>query len=233
MKKLFFFLLFLFFILSSRAQNTIDFSRDWIDTNLFHNVQVTFVGDWFSSPVKMDTTGTWPDGVPSVDPRFSFGIGLVSIAYEPRLNIYNYYDYISLSVSAPITVSFSAVGGQISGVGHVHVPLMLEGNFFGQSTYNAYDEKGFSVGLGARYTFAPVYVIDDGNVKRHWLTPQARLGYKWENYYGDQRMAYLSFGFAKAYKYRVYSASATSGYKIRTTLSRFCFLFTVGQAFDW
>jgi hypothetical protein len=217
---------------STPAQNRIDFSYDWLDTNFFHGIQTTYAGDWFISPVTMDTIGVWPDGKPHLQPRFSFGIGLGSVVYEPRMNIYNYYDYISVSVSAPVTASFSAIDGSTGGVLHVHVPIMVEGNCYGQATSTSYDEKGFSIGLGARYTYAPIIVLDPGEAKRGWITPQARLGYRWESSYGLRRVANLSFGFTQAYKYRVYDASSGAGYKTKTTLSRFCILFTVGRVFD-
>lgn len=233
MRKLFFSLLFFILSFSSvRSQNLIDFSYDWLDTNLFHSVHATALGDWFISPVTMDTVGVWQDGEPQVQPLFSFGIGLVSVGYEPRLNIYNYYDYISVSVSAPVTASFSAISGRTAGVFNLHVPLMVEGNFFGQSVYNSYDQKGFSIGLGARYTLAPIVVIDQGDSKRHWVTPQARLGFKWENSYGEKRSANVSFGFTKPYRYRTYSQVNPSGYRTKTTLSGFCFLFTVAQILE-
>jgi hypothetical protein len=210
----------------SRAQNFIDFSPAWIDTNLFHSIHLTFVGDMFNFPVVVETVpGSIP---PATRLRQSFGIGLASFAYEPRLNIYNYYDYISVSVSAPVTVSFSAIDGDVSGVGHVHFPLMVEGNFFGQSVSNAWDDKGFSVGAGARYTFAPIIMLEEGgSTPRGWLTPLARLSYKWLRDNDDLAAANLTLGTRKRVYYTDYSSSLSGQRK--SISSGFCFLFTFSK----
>ena len=220
---------------SARSQDLIDFSYDWLDTNFFQSIHGTILGDWFSSPTVMDCTGVFPNGEPMLRPRNSVGIGLASFVYEPRMNIYNHYDYISVSVSAPVTVSFSAVVGETNGIGHLHVPLMFDANFFGQSVYNSYDEKGFSIGVGTRYTFAPLIPFEGSGefAKRHWLSPLMRLGYRWENY-GDRQMVNVSFGFSKIYRYKQYdnSSGLPDQYDTRKSFSRLCLLVTLGRMID-
>jgi hypothetical protein len=76
---------------------------------------------------------------------------------EPRLNLKEFDDNSSLSISAPVSFgignSFSAAGEDlivrgISGFGSIQVPLLLKLNIGNGSTYTTEKDYGFSAGAG-------------------------------------------------------------------------------------
>lgn len=84
-------------------------------------------------------------------------LNIVSIGMEPRLNLKEFDDNSSISISAPVSFgignSFSAAGEDlivrgINGFGSIQVPLLFKLNLGNGSTYTTEKDYGFSAGAG-------------------------------------------------------------------------------------
>ncbi len=89
-----------------------------------------------------------------------FWISIMSIGYEPRLNLKNFDDKASFSISIPFDLSLglseSSDDDINTGFLAASSGFFIDGNIGNHSTYNNIDKNGLSVGIGMRVTKAPL-----------------------------------------------------------------------------
>jgi len=152
-------------------------SYSWASKNLFYeyNLSGAILGELYYTPINevVNDNGTKSS-------YQTFGLTMASFSFEPRVNMINVRDYASVSLNVPVNVAISFDQENV-GFFHFTFPLLINLNFFYHSTYNNIDFKGFSLGFGAQYIAAPLFINDQGNYITSWIQPLVRAQYKFEN----------------------------------------------------
>lgn len=148
----------------------------------FANFGITYGADVNFSSLK-PFTYTDPYNSNNVYKGYSknFDVSLLTYFYGMRFNLLEKGDDFSMGIFVPITVSTclgntkylmegdiipaggtkyekKTLSGSFSTFGRVSVPIFLQFNFGGGSTYNTAKEKGFTAGIGLDMSINPLFM---------------------------------------------------------------------------
>lgn len=128
------------------------------------------------------------DGLNYFEPVKMYNVSLFTLTAEGRVNIFEYNELFSASVNLPLTGSFSIITTNqpeivaSTVVGTASVPLLLQANFFRNSTKVELDSYGFNVGVGVQYLRVGLLGTPDANDQLRnnfnpdWWMPVGRVG---------------------------------------------------------
>ncbi len=185
MKKILILTFSLFLGFSAVAQE----EKSKIKDKLFLGLVTSYYIDFVSSPLKIvDFSRLLDDGnggvIQTPDTAVPFQtryISFVSIGFEPRYNIHEFNENVSIGIAMPATIGFGQAyphNNDVSGArgfGNVQVPLLAKLYFGTNATYDSKADFGFSAGAGVEYNkLALIATDEDKRVKeanRGWIMP--------------------------------------------------------------
>ena len=133
-------------------------------------------------------------------------ISLGGVGYEPRLNIYNYQDKASISLSVPVDFSLGLSittpdDGVNTGFFALSSGLMLDANFGNHSTYNNVNRRGYAIGVGYRLHKAPLFGFRDRDYRFSRISGgfTVRFQYKDDQKNGKNKVYYFETGIPTSY----------------------------------
>jgi hypothetical protein len=92
--------------------------------------------------------------------RSDFGIIRGELGF--RYNVFNYKDFLSISVSAYPEASLRT--GEVA-INALSFPIGIDVNLFNSSTYNNIDKAGLSIGFGRNFDFGPDYRLQSNYLR--------------------------------------------------------------------
>jgi hypothetical protein len=151
------------------------YEEAWVDTLVRYN-----------NPSSSDTT---------IIHETNSSITLVSVTFDPRVNLIDFNDQMSLSMNFPIEFAFNA--WQSDGLFTFVVPAMLDFNYGCHSTYNNIDRWGGHIGLGYQMVTGPIFFRR--SYDHMYYQPVMRIGVKGP--LRKNKNCYMDFywGFGKFY----------------------------------
>ncbi len=140
----------------------------FLERNFFHHVRTELM---YGAIPSFKVWSIGPDGKPISEFESTANvISLGGVAYEPRVNLFNFRDRASISLSIP----FDLVGGIVvshpndlvaSGIGAASIGFFIDANIGNHSTYNNIEMNGSSFGIGYRLHKAPLFRTIDRKYK--------------------------------------------------------------------
>lgn len=216
MKKIIFSLL-VCSLLSAQAQVLEEYDNEdpsetpkssiWVD-QLFLSVTTSYYIDFITSPVNIYQReyaavggGVRYDDAAAQSSYSSF----FSIGFEPRLNLYEPKKNLALAVAVPMAIGFgnafpteNSAGSR--GVGHLQVPAMLRLYTGANSTFDAEDDIGVSIGAGFEWNKIGIINLstepEPSGINKPWVMPVISLGAHFYRGYTPLEVN-LKYGFGK------------------------------------
>lgn len=160
-----------------------------IKDKLFLGFVTAYYLDFVSSPLKIidmsikldDGNGGYiqtPDTAVPFQTRY---ISFVSLGVEPRYNIKEFNENLSLAIAAPITVGFGQAFAQnddvhgARGFGNIQAPLLLKLYAGSNATYASIADFGISAGAGLEYNKLSIIATEEDNrivdANKGWFMP--------------------------------------------------------------
>lgn len=172
----------------------------FIETNVFQQVRVAWFFGLTPSFKVWDPESTYETR--STAMVVSLGGG----GYEPRLNIYDFKDKASFSVSVPFDFSLGLAvstpnDAVNTGFFAVSTGAFLDLNIGNHATYNNIAKRGYSIGIGYRVHKAPLLGISDTNDKFSKLSvgPALRFQYKRDFRNANNKVTYVELGIPESF----------------------------------
>ena len=135
-------------------------------------------------------------------------ISLGGFGYEPRINLYDYSDKASVSLSVPfdfsLGLSVTTPNDQVNtGFFAVATGFFVDANFGNHSTYNNVDMRGYSFGIGYRIHKAPLFGISDVSYDFDRLSTgfAVRAQFKRDTRNDVNKVFYVETGIPQQFKY--------------------------------
>jgi hypothetical protein len=168
----------------SKAQTPIGENKplSWREKNFFHTIGVTAFLEVNRPPAGKYYQQRSQSNIPGdtvVNYEGTGAVTILSVTYDPRINIYHYRDFASLSVNLPVEFAISTYEPS-GGFGTFVLPVFIDLNLFNHSTFNNIDRWGGHIGVGYQYIFGPL-TKDYGGRRlggMGWHTPVFRAGIK-------------------------------------------------------
>lgn len=153
----------------------------WLQKNFFHSIG----GTAFLESNRSAAYGTYKRLPQSQDTAIDYegviSVNILTVTYDPRINLVHYRDFASLSFNMPVEFALS-VWEPYDSHGTFVLPAFIDLNLFNHSTYNNIDSWGGHAGIGYQYSFGPLipragYAFYD-TYERKWSTLVFRAGIK-------------------------------------------------------
>ncbi|MBI4647236.1 MAG: hypothetical protein HY738_11780 [Bacteroidia bacterium] len=164
---------------------------------IFYLFGFSVFGNYIISPIKR-CEFNYPDTtIYAYWKTFSIG----TIVYKIRVNIVEFNDNASLSITNPISVSLGmSFRNGYSGMGYLNIPLLAEFNFYNGATFKTDKDHGLSAGLGAEFICAPVMPLFFESAQ-YWIQPAASIGYSFWTAKNTPMHLGFKYGFRPSFKY--------------------------------
>jgi len=131
-------------------------------------------------------------------------VSLFGMSYEPRVNLVDFSDKASFSISTPmdfnLSLAYSTPNDLVStGFFSASAGLFGDFNVGNHSTYNNISRKGFTISVGMRFHKAPFFRIPEGEYKFSKISagPALRVMFKDDMRNGKNRILYFEMGVPK------------------------------------
>ena len=157
-KILFLSILFCTVITGLSAQGNIRFfTPGKVSEFYFFGIGGNMFTDYYKTPVLGYEEAIQSEGFIFYKPVTTFSISLFKIQFDNRINIIQFKDYVSLSANVPISLSFNITESYIRPIPAyvIHLPILLQANFFNNSTKISNYNFGFNIAYGFQYFFYP------------------------------------------------------------------------------
>jgi len=190
------------------------YNTKWLKKHFFSTITFTTggYGDYYSIPSKKINgviSTTMDNGKDAVIDSIFIDEGklysIISVSYEPRINLFQNRQNFSISYNMPLIFNLSVIPSEpynkSTGLFNINVPFMINFNLLYHSTYNNIDNSGISLGFGYQYIFGPLIGGDkiDGNTKgRNSGTKDPKFKYIKE--YNDSQFNYLNYKTRRVFK---------------------------------
>lgn len=168
-------------------------SSQSLQDRYFSGVAVSYL-DYFRGPLLLEAD--------SLRASSMWHLGIITLSYNPRFNLFEFGNNASLSVNAPITVGVGMGGGGF-GTFAINIPATINLNLGNVSTYNSDANKGFTLGAGMEgvYLTQPLVALDEiyyADEKRYWFQPVANIGYRYWNKENNANEFNLKVGYGSS-----------------------------------
>lgn len=190
-------LLMIFINLISTVHSQIDSSQtklSYWDKNFFQTIGFSIMLDAGQTPFYYKTYHLTDPNDPNNDtdvlrPFSELYNTLLSVKYEPRINLVSIGDFFSISMNIPVASGFVFFSGRGEGFGIIKSAMHLDLNFFNHSTYNNINRYGFNFGFGYQTNYGPLIPSRHYDAKKLWGNLEGRIGFKFlrkkKNHYID------------------------------------------------
>lgn len=177
MKNLFLSIVFCAVVSGISAQGNIRiFTPGKISEFYFFGIGGNMFTDYYKTPVMGYEEATQSQGFAFYRPVTTFSISLFKVQFDNRINIIQFKDFVSLSANIPIALSFNITEAYIRPIPAyvIHLPVLLQANFFNNSTKASIYNVGFNIAYGFQYFFYPnLYrqgeTFEDGHVENNLM----------------------------------------------------------------
>lgn len=131
---------------------------------------------FYNDSIEIPDPNNYNQNITVRDHHSNSYVTLFCFEYEPRLNLFNYKDFFSISFNMPFISGIQFFDND--GFGAFKNAYIIDFNFFNHSTYNNINEWGGHIGTGLQMTVGPILYKGDLKTDRVWTNWIIRGGLK-------------------------------------------------------